>query len=71
MKTVTIKVHFYKDTGKWYSSDKFVVEDLDMTDPAAIEKEIERRHFGMSRMAYTFKASNGSGAVNRRLVPAK
>ncbi len=68
MKT-KVTVHWYKESGKWYTSTNFET-DTPVWDSPNIERDIQLQNVLSegNTMPYTYEADNGEGAVNRRLV---
>lgn len=62
----TVKVEYYKNTGKWYTSAEFET-DTDVWESQELEKEIESRGTIVSKMSYTYEAESENG-INKRIV---
>lgn len=65
----TVKVDFYKEGGKWYTSDEFTLP-REYYSTQELEAAIRNRPQGVivDEMSYTFEAWDDNGAMNKRLV---
>lgn len=61
----TVKVDYYKSTGKWYTSYEFQTE-TPAYDTTGIQDEIEEK-YRHSEMSYTMEASDEIGGINKYL----